>query len=118
MLCEFHLDFPLKWSFLWEDFLTFPSSVPPVFLCDPTIPMDQHSRCSVIIEKEKERKKDKWKDLVALHQSTVAVTLEMNVVRCYGFPTNCRLTALQQPSPSGSFPWVQSDKLGTLARGT
>lgn len=105
----------LKWSFLWEDFLTCSSSVPTIFLCDPTAPINQHSRCSVSTEKEKKGKKDKWKNLVALHWSAAVVMLEMNVVRYYGLFINCRLPALPQPSPSGSFPWVQSGKLGTVS---
>lgn len=113
MVCEFHLTFKKEkkknsWAFLRKDFLTCPSSGLPVFLCAPTAPINQHSRGSVSIETERQRGREresvKWKHRVALNLSAVAVMLEMNVIRCCGLSVNCHLTALQQPSPSVSFP--------------
>lgn len=45
------------------------SFVPPITL------NNERSRCSVIIEKEKESGREKWKDPVALHSSVEVVTL-------------------------------------------
>lgn len=58
MLCEFHLKKKkelLKWLFLWEDFLTCPYSVHPLFLCAPKTPINEHDRCSISTKKRKRR---------------------------------------------------------------